>query len=95
MGVPPQSHSWMFYKGKSHLEMNDDWGYPYFRKSPQIPPWMSQQKSPTGFRRPVRRRLPSEPAELLSAKPQVLPEPAELSMAAGGTPKYPKMVDDD
>ena len=24
--------SWMVYKGKSHLEMDDDWGYPYFRK---------------------------------------------------------------
>ena len=22
------------YKGKSHLEIDDDWGYPYFRKPP-------------------------------------------------------------
>ena len=25
---------WMAYDGKSHLEMDDDWGYPYFRKPP-------------------------------------------------------------
>ena len=29
-------HSWMVYKGKSHVEMDDDWGYPYFRKPPYI-----------------------------------------------------------
>ena len=34
MGVP---HSWMVKKrGNSHLEMDDDWGYPYFRKPPYI-----------------------------------------------------------
>ena len=27
-------NSWMVYKGKSHLEMDDDWGYPYLRKPP-------------------------------------------------------------
>ena len=25
-----------FCEGKSHLEMDDDWGYPYFRKPPVI-----------------------------------------------------------
>ena len=25
-------NSWLVYEGKSHLEMDDDWGYPYFRK---------------------------------------------------------------
>ena len=25
---------WIFYKGKSQSEMDDDWGYPYFRKPP-------------------------------------------------------------
>ena len=29
MGYP---HSWMVYSGKSHLEVDDDWGYPYLRK---------------------------------------------------------------
>ena len=24
----------LVYKGKSHLEMDDDWGYPHFRKPP-------------------------------------------------------------
>ena len=27
---------WMVYKGKSQLEMDDNWGYPYFRKPPYI-----------------------------------------------------------
>ena len=27
-------HSWIVCKGKSHLEMDDDWRYPYFRKPP-------------------------------------------------------------
>ena len=31
MGAPQK---WMVYEGKSHLEMDDDWGYPYFRKRP-------------------------------------------------------------
>ena len=26
------SPKWFVCKGKSHLEMDDDWGYPYFRK---------------------------------------------------------------
>ena len=26
MGVPP---NWMGFNRKSHLEMDDDWGYPY------------------------------------------------------------------
>ena len=25
------------FQGKSHLQMDDDWGYPYFRKPPSIP----------------------------------------------------------
>ena len=25
---------WMVYKGKYHLEMDDDWGYPYFSTPP-------------------------------------------------------------
>ena len=25
-------NSWLVYEGTSHLEMDDDWGYPYFRK---------------------------------------------------------------
>ena len=29
---------WMVYKGKSHLEMDDDWGYPYFRKPLDVDP---------------------------------------------------------
>ena len=29
MGVPLK---WMVYKGKSPSKMDDDWGYPYFRK---------------------------------------------------------------
>ena len=32
MGVPPAG--WVFDKGKSQSEMDDDWGYPYFRKPP-------------------------------------------------------------
>ena len=31
-GVPP--NSWMVYKGIFQSKMDDDWGYPYFRKSP-------------------------------------------------------------
>ena len=31
-GVAPKS--WMVDTGKSHLEMDDDWGYPYFRRPP-------------------------------------------------------------
>jgi hypothetical protein len=27
-------HSWVVYNGEYHLEMDDDWGYPYFRKPP-------------------------------------------------------------
>ena len=30
-GGTPQ---WMVYNGKSHLEMDDDWGYSLFRKPP-------------------------------------------------------------
>ena len=26
--------SWMVYSGKPHLEIDDDWGYPYLRKPP-------------------------------------------------------------
>ena len=26
--------SWLVYKEKSHLEMDDDWRYPHFRKPP-------------------------------------------------------------
>ena len=33
MGYP---NSWMVYSGMSHLEMDDDWGYPHFRKPPYI-----------------------------------------------------------
>ena len=33
IGVP---NSWMVYKGKSHLEKEKDYGYPYFRKSPYM-----------------------------------------------------------
>ena len=33
MGYP---HSWMGYKGKSYLEMDDEWGYPHFRKPPHL-----------------------------------------------------------
>ena len=29
MGYP---HSWMVYNGNSQLEVDDDWGFPYFRK---------------------------------------------------------------
>ena len=29
-------NSWLVYNGKSHLEMDDDWGYPYCRKSPYL-----------------------------------------------------------
>ena len=31
-------HSWLdgLFHGKSHLEMDDNWGYPYFRKPPYI-----------------------------------------------------------
>ena len=25
-----------FFHGKSHLEMDDDWGFPYFRKPPYL-----------------------------------------------------------
>ena len=32
-GIP---NSWLVYKGKSHLEMDDDWGYPYFRTPPSV-----------------------------------------------------------
>ena len=32
-GIP---NSWMVYKGKSHLKMDDDWGYPNFRKPPSL-----------------------------------------------------------
>ena len=31
MGYP---NSWMVYKGKSHLQMIDDWGYPHVTKPP-------------------------------------------------------------
>ena len=31
-GIP----KWLVYKGQSHLEMDDDWGYPHFRKPPYI-----------------------------------------------------------
>ena len=33
MGPTPK---WLVYTGKSHLEMDDDWGYPYFRKPPYL-----------------------------------------------------------
>ena len=29
-------HSWMVHKGKSVSKMDDDWGYPYFRKTPYV-----------------------------------------------------------
>ena len=28
-------HSWMVYKGKSHLQMDDDWGYPHDSGNPK------------------------------------------------------------
>ena len=31
LGLPQK---WMVYKGKSQSKMDDDWGYPYFRKPP-------------------------------------------------------------
>ena len=31
-GIP----KWMVYKGKSHLEMDKNWGYPSFRKPPYV-----------------------------------------------------------
>ena len=34
MGVP--ENGWMVYKGKSRLDMDDDWGYPYFRRPPYM-----------------------------------------------------------
>ena len=34
MGVPQQWMVYDVYEGKSHLEMDDDWGYTYFRKRP-------------------------------------------------------------
>ena len=35
-GVPKVevAQRWMVYKGKSQSKMDDDWGYPYFRKHP-------------------------------------------------------------
>ena len=27
---------WLVHEGKSHLEMDDDWGYPYFRNPPYV-----------------------------------------------------------
>ena len=27
---------WLVHEGKPHLEMDDDWGYPYFRKPPYV-----------------------------------------------------------
>ena len=45
MEVPLQ---WMVYKGKSHLEMDDDWGYPYFGK----PPFIAILKKKDGFMEP-------------------------------------------
>jgi hypothetical protein len=27
-------HSWMIYNGKSYSKMDENWGYPYFRKPP-------------------------------------------------------------
>ena len=27
---------WLVYSEKSHLEMDDDWGYPYFKKPPYL-----------------------------------------------------------
>jgi hypothetical protein len=38
LGGVPQMVSKMggFENGKSHLEMDDDWGYPYFRKPPYL-----------------------------------------------------------
>ena len=32
MGYPQMDG---LFHGKSHLEMDDDWGYPYFRKPPR------------------------------------------------------------
>ena len=42
-------HSWMVYYGKSQLEVDDDWGYPYFRKPPHgfQPKWHTQRKCAT------------------------------------------------
>ena len=36
LGVPYMGSTpkWIVYQGKPHLEMDDDWGYAYFRKPP-------------------------------------------------------------
>ena len=36
MEVPPNDPKWMVDNGKYHLETDDDWGYPYFRKHPSV-----------------------------------------------------------
>ena len=33
MGAPQNVQ---FFEGKSHLEMDENWGYPYFRKPPCV-----------------------------------------------------------
>ena len=40
MGIPQK---WVVFKGKSHLEMDDDWGYPHFRKPPYIKKMVTHQ----------------------------------------------------
>ena len=40
-GIPQK---WMVYKGKPHLEMNDDWGYPHLWKHPGIPRYFRGSK---------------------------------------------------
>ena len=34
MGVPEYPNSWMIYFMENPIEMNDDWGYPHFKKPP-------------------------------------------------------------
>ena len=34
MGVP--LYRWVVYNGKSHLEMDDNWGYPHFSMPPYV-----------------------------------------------------------
>ena len=34
VSINGDTQKWLIYKEQSHLEMDDDWGYPYSRKPP-------------------------------------------------------------
>ena len=55
------THKWMVYRGKSHLEMDDDWGYPHFGK-PSYTKKMSSKRLRTAHSFPDPDRWDSRKA---------------------------------